>query len=277
MTLPRTILITGATDGLGLALAERLAADGTDLILHGRNPAKLNRLAEQFAARGSSRPRTMTADLADLDQVRRMAAEIRASVDRLDVLVNNAGIGGGQPDGRTRRTSADGHELRFAVNYLAGFLLTLELLPLLRASAPTRIVNVASIGQHPLDFENLMLEHDYDGIRAYGQSKLAQIMSGFELAARLPADEVTVNSLHPATYMPTKIVLAEIGHSIDTLEEGVTATRQLVTDPALAGITGRFFDRTRDARAHSQAYDSAARLRLWQASLQLTEAESPLS
>ncbi|MER5181695.1 SDR family NAD(P)-dependent oxidoreductase [Streptomyces sp. NPDC002896] len=276
MTLPRTILITGATDGLGLALAERLAADGADVILHGRDQAKLDRIADQFAARGVSRPRTVTADLADLDQVRRMAAEIRASVDRLDVLVNNAGIGGGQPDGRTRRTSADGHELRFAVNYLAGFLLTLELLPLLRASAPARIVNVASIGQHPLDFENLMLERDYDGIRAYGQSKLAQITSGFELAARLPADEVTVNSLHPATYMPTKIVLAEVGHSIDTLEEGVTATRQLVTDPALAGTTGRFYDRTRDARAHSQAYDSEARLRLWQASLQLTKAEGPL-
>jgi NAD(P)-dependent dehydrogenase (short-subunit alcohol dehydrogenase family) len=276
MTPSRTILITGATDGLGLALAERLAADGADLILHGRNQAKLDRIAGQFAARGVSRPRTVTADLADLDQVRRMAAGIRASVDRLDVLVNNAGIGGGQPDGRTRRTSADGHELRFAVNYLAGFLLTLELLPLLRASAPARIVNVASIGQHSLDFENLMLERDYDGIRAYGQSKLAQIAFGFELAARLPADEVTVNSLHPATYMPTKIVLAEIGHSIDTLEEGVTATRRLVTDPALAGTTGRFYDRTRDARAHPQAYDSEARLRLWQASLQLTKAESPL-
>ncbi|MCX4589122.1 SDR family NAD(P)-dependent oxidoreductase [Streptomyces sp. NBC_01549] len=276
MTLSRTILITGATDGLGLALAERLAADGADLILHGRNQAKLDRIADQFTARGVSRPRTVTTDLADLDQVRRMAAEIRASVDRLDVLVNNAGIGGGQPDGRTRRTSADGHELRFAVNYLAGFLLTLELLPLLRASAPARIVNVASIGQHPLDFENLMLEHDYDGTRAYGQSKLAQITSGFELAARLPADEVTVNSLHPATYMPTKIVLAEIGHSIDTLDQGVTATHRLVTDPVLAGTTGRFYDRTRDARAHSQAYDSEDRLRLWQASLELTKAESPL-
>lgn len=121
-----------------------------------------------------------------------------------------------------------------------------------------------------------MLERDYDGTRAYGQSKLAQITSGFELAARLPADEVTVNSLHPATYMPTKIVLAEIGHSIDTLDQGVTATHRLVTDPALAGITGRFYDRTRDTRAHSQAYDSEARQRLWQASLGLTKAENPL-
>ncbi|MFC5664917.1 SDR family NAD(P)-dependent oxidoreductase [Kitasatospora misakiensis] len=276
MTLARTVLITGATDGLGLALAERLAADGADLLLHGRDQAKLDGIADRFAVRGASRPRTVTADLSDLGQVRRMAAEIRASVDRLDVLVNNAGIGAGKPDGRTRRTSADGHELRFAVNYLAGFLLTLELLPLLRASAPARVVNVASIGQHPLDFENLMLEREYHGMRAYAQSKLAQISFGFELAGRLPADEVTVNSLHPATYMPTKIVLSEVAHSIDTLEEGVTATRRLVIDPALAGTTGRFYERTRDARAHAQAYDSEARLRLWQASLRLTGAEDPL-
>jgi NAD(P)-dependent dehydrogenase (short-subunit alcohol dehydrogenase family) len=269
MTLPRTILITGATDGLGLAVAERLAADGADLILHGRNQAKLDRIADQFTARGESRPRTVTADLADLDQVRRMAAEIRASVDRLDVLVNNAGIGGGQPDGRSRRTSADGHELRFAVNYLAGFLLTLELLPLLRASAPARIVNVASIGQHPLDFDDLMIERDYSGTRAYGQSKLAQIMSGFELATRLPPAEVTVNSLHPATYMPTKIVLEEIGHHIDSLEEGVTATHRLVSSDALATTTGRFFDRTRDARANAQAYDTRGRTELWNRSLKL--------
>ncbi|MET8546581.1 SDR family NAD(P)-dependent oxidoreductase [Kitasatospora sp. NPDC004799] len=276
MTLPRTVLVTGATDGLGLALAERLAADGADLILHGRDRAKLDRVADRIAALGAAGPRTVMADLADLGQVRRMAAELRASVDRLDVLVNNAGIGSGRPDGRTRRTSADGHELRFAVNHLAGFLLTLELLPLLRASAPARIVDVASVGQHPLDFGNLMLEHDYDGVRAYGRSKLAQIMCGFELAARLPADEVTVNSLHPASYMPTKIVLAEIGHSVDTLEEGVAATHRLVTDPALAGTTGRFYDRTREARAHPQAYDREARLRLWQVSLRLTGAESPL-
>ena len=105
------------------------------------------------------------------------------------------------------------------MNYLAGFLLTLELLPLLRPSAPARIVNVASIGQHPIDFDDLMLERGYSGVRAYGQSKLAQIMSGFELAGRLPAAEVTVNSLHPATYMPTKMVLDEIGHSIDSLDD----------------------------------------------------------
>ena len=189
----------------------------------------------------------------------------------------NAGIGSGEPDGRTRRESADGYELRFALNHLAGFLLTLELLELLRASAPARVVFVASLGQHPLDFDDLMLERGYDGGRAYAQSKLAQIMCGFELAARLPADAVTVNSLHPATYMPTKMVLQELGRSVDRLEDGVAATRRLVSDPALAGVTGRFFDRTAEARADPQAYDPAARAELWRRSLALVGDDDPFS
>ncbi|RKN07558.1 SDR family NAD(P)-dependent oxidoreductase [Streptomyces radicis] len=275
MTGSPTILITGATDGLGLALAEDLAARGADLILHGRSPARLERAADRCAASGGARPRTVTADFADLGQVRDMAARVRASTDRLHVLVNNAGIGAGAPEGRTRGTSADGHELRFAVNHLAGFLLTLELLPLLRASAPARVVHVASIGQHPIDFDDLMLERSYSGTRAYGQSKLAQIMGGLHLAALVPAAEVTVNSLHPATFMPTKIVLAEVGHSVDTLDEGVAATRRLAIDPAMAGITGRFHDRAREARAHAQAYDSEARTRLWRTSARLTGAPPP--
>ena len=239
MTDPPTILITGATDGLGRALAGQLAADGATLILHGRDCGRLDAAADDIRdAHGGPRPHTVLADLADLAQVRKLAGEVRAATQRLDVLVSNAGIGSGHPDRRTRQTSADGYELRFAVNYLAGFLLTLELLPMLRASAPARIVNVASIGQHPLDFDDLMITRGYSGTRAYGQSKLAQIMSGFELASRLPAAEVTVNSLHPATYMPTKIVLAEIGHTVDSLAEGVSATHRLVSDAALAGLTG---------------------------------------
>jgi NAD(P)-dependent dehydrogenase (short-subunit alcohol dehydrogenase family) len=276
MTDPRTIFITGATDGLGRALAHRLAAEGAALILHGRDPNKLDRTADDIRdAYGVPRPRTVRADLAELAQVRRLATDIRETADRLDVFVSNAGIGAGEPDGRTRRTSADGYELRFAVNYLAGFLLTVELLPLLRRSAPARIVNVASIGQHPIDFDDLMIERDYSGTRAYGQSKLAQIMSGFELASRIPGGEVTVNSLHPSTYMPTKIVLDEVGHSIDSIDEGVAATRRLVSDPALAQVTGRFFDRTREAQADAQAYDARARAELWNRSLQLTGQAEP--
>ncbi len=253
-----TILITGATDGLGRALAERFAAAGQTLLLHGRDPAKLARTAGELPG-----ARTVVADLADLAQVRRLAAEIRDSTDRLDVLISNAGIGSGEPDGRERRTSADGHELRFAVNYLAGFLLTLELLPLLRGG---RVVNVASLGQHPIDFDDLMIERGYSGSRAYGQSKLSQIMSGFELATRAP--DVSVTSLHPGTYMPTKIVLREVGHSIDSLETGVESVHRLAVGDA-GTATGRFFDRTRETTADTQAYDADARRELWRRSLEL--------
>jgi NAD(P)-dependent dehydrogenase (short-subunit alcohol dehydrogenase family) len=267
------VLITGATDGLGRALAGALAADGARLLLHGRDAARLEQAADDIAARGAAaRPLTFLADLADLAQVRKLALDVQQATTRLDVLVSNAGIGSGRPAGRERGTSADGYELRFAVNYLAGFLLTLELLPLLRRSAPARIVNVASLGQHAIDFDDIMITRGYSGSRAYGQSKLAQIMSGFELAGRLPAAEVTVNSLHPATYMPTKMVLQEIGRQVDTLETGTAATRRLVSDPALAGVTGRFYDRTREATASPPAYDAGARAALWQRSLELTGA-----
>jgi NAD(P)-dependent dehydrogenase (short-subunit alcohol dehydrogenase family) len=271
------VLITGATDGLGRALAERLAQDGAELLVHGRDAERLARVADELAAASEGpTPRTFLADLADLAEVRRLAAEVRDATDRLDVLVSNAGIGSGEPDGRDRRTSADGYELRFAVNFLAGFLLTLELLPLLRASAPARVVNVASLGQYPLDFDDLMLERGYDGSRAYAQSKLAQIMAGFELAARVPANEVTVNSLHPATYMPTKMVLQEVGRQVDSIEDGVAATRRLVSDPALAGVTGAFFDRAREARADDQAYDPDARAELWRRATELVGRDAEL-
>jgi NAD(P)-dependent dehydrogenase (short-subunit alcohol dehydrogenase family) len=269
-----SILITGATDGLGRALTERLAAEGETLVLHGRDTARLARTADEIEAVHGTRPATVLADLADLAQVRRMAAEVPDRTDRLDVLVSNAGIGSGEPAGRERGVSADGYELRFAVNYLAGFLLTLELLPFLRAGraaggAPARVVNVASIGQEPIDFADVMLEHSYSGRQAYCQSKLAQIMSGFELAERLPAAEVTINSLHPGTFMPTKIVTAENVNPIDTVETGVESTRRLAVDPALGTTTGRFFDRTRDTQANPQAYDRAARAELWELSLKL--------
>jgi NAD(P)-dependent dehydrogenase (short-subunit alcohol dehydrogenase family) len=268
-----TILVTGSTDGLGRGVAERLAAEGARLLLHGRDPARLAATREEIArATGNDRLSTHRADLASLDEVGALADEVGRAADALHVLINNAGLGSGRPDATTRQESRDGHELRFAVNHLAGFLLSLRLLGLLRRSAPARIVNVASLAQAPIDFEDPMLEHRYDGFRAYSQSKLAQITTGFELASRLRADEVTVNSLHPATFMPTKIVLQEAGRSIDTLEEGVDATVRLAIAPELEGVTGRFYDRQREARSDDQAYDPQARLRLWELSRELTGA-----
>ena len=265
-----TVLLTGATDGLGRALAERLVGDGARVVLHGRDPDRLARAASEIAStHGVDSPPTVQADLADLAQVAAMAARVREEHPQLDVLVNNAGVGSGEPDGRTRRTSADGHELRFAVNHLAGFLLTLELLDLLWAAAPARLVGVSSLGQYPLDFDDLMLEHGYSGSRAYAQSKLAQILVAVELAPRLSGSGVTVTTLHPGTYMPTKMVLQERGSSVDTLQSGVDATARLALDPALDGVTGVFFDRLREAEPNAQAADPEARRLLWERSVDL--------
>ncbi len=272
MTPPRTTFITGATDGLGRALAGRLAASGHRLILHGRDELRLAAVAADIEQSGAAPPETVLADLADLRQVRELSGQVRALTDRLDVFVSNAGVGSGEPDGHERRVSADGYELRFAVNYLAGFDLALRLLPLLRAAGSARLINVASLGQAPIDWDDVMMERDYDGFRAYCQSKLAQITAGFTMAGRLDPNVVTVNSLHPSTLMPTKMVTAEYGRSVDTLEAGEIATRRLVDDPDLNGVTGKFFDRLREGRAHESAYDPQVQSRLWQLSLELTAA-----
>jgi NAD(P)-dependent dehydrogenase (short-subunit alcohol dehydrogenase family) len=266
----QTILVTGATDGLGRALSRELATLGATVLLHGRDQARLEETRSEIRqATGSDRLRAYRADLSSLEEVRRLAREVTGDQERLDVLVNNAGIAGGGP----RELSADGHELRFAVNYLAPFLLTHLLLPLLRRSAPSRVVNVSSVGQVPIDFDDVMLERRYDGLRAYRQSKLAQVLFTFELAERLRADGeqgVTVNALHPATLMDTKMAIDTFGYAMSTVEDGVEATLRLAVAPELEGVSGRYFDRLREARANPQAYDPAARRRLWDLSAALT-------
>jgi NAD(P)-dependent dehydrogenase (short-subunit alcohol dehydrogenase family) len=274
----QTVLVTGSTDGLGKALARELAGRGATVFLHGRSSERLDdSLRELRDATGSDRLRGYLADFASLDEVRRLAGDLERDSTRLNVLVNNAGIGAGNRG--AREESADGLELRFAVNYLAPFLLTNLLLPLLMRSAPARIVNVASAGQAPIDFDDVMLEHGYDGMHAYAQSKLAQIMFTFDLAERLRAagSEVTVNALHPASLMNTKMVYESFGYTMSTVEEGVEATLQLAISPDLDGVSGRYFDRLREARAHEQAYDPEARRRLWQLSEQLSGLGSPTS
>jgi NAD(P)-dependent dehydrogenase (short-subunit alcohol dehydrogenase family) len=256
----QTILVTGATDGLGRALAGELTSRGATVLLHGRSEKRLEDTRRELGAAAS-----YLADFSSLEEVRRLASALERDQEGLDLLVNNAGIGGG--DGR-REESVDGYELRFAVNYLAPFLLTKLLLPLLRRSAPARIVNVSSAGQAAIDFDDVMLERRYDAMRAYGQSKLAQIMFTFELAERLRAEDVdvTVNALHPASLMNTKMVYESFGYTMSTVEDGVEATLRLAISPELEGITGRYFDRLREARPNRQADDPEARRRLWRLS-----------
>jgi NAD(P)-dependent dehydrogenase (short-subunit alcohol dehydrogenase family) len=266
----QVVLVTGSTDGLGRGLARELASRGATVLLHGRDAAKGEAaLREICGVTGNERLVFYGADFASLDQVRRLAEQVLAEQDRLDVLVNNAGIGTGRGGGGGREISEDGHELRFAVNYLAAFLLTHLLEPLLVRSAPARIVNVSSAGQAPIDFDDVMLERAYNGIRAYSQSKLALVMLTFDVAEELGDREVTANCLHPGTFMPTKMVLEAGATPIDSLESGVEATMRLAADPELSGVTGGYFERKRQALAHPQAYDVEARRRLRELSAEL--------
>jgi NAD(P)-dependent dehydrogenase (short-subunit alcohol dehydrogenase family) len=261
----RVVLITGATDGLGRALAREVLDAGATVLVHGRSPERIAATVAELG--GGDRIRSYRADLASLAAVHALADEVLAREERLDVLVNNAGIGTRTGSVEEREVSADGYELRFAVNYLAGFALTQRLLDRVRGGAPgARIVNVSSLGQQAIDFDDVMLEHGYSGVRAYCQSKLAQILYTVELAPQLRDAGVTVNALHPATYMPTKMVRSPIS----TLEQGVEATLRLVADPALDGVTGRFFDGLREAAPDPQADDAAARRQLWALSERLT-------
>ena len=263
----QVILVTGATDGLGRGVAADLASRGATVLLHGRSPERLERtLAELRDETGSEKLRTYRADFASLAEVRAMAAEVAANEERLDALVNNAGIGF-LPE---REFSQDGVELVLQVDYLAGYLLTRELLPLIQASAPSRIVFVASAGQAPIDFDDPMMDQGYDAGRAYCQAKLAQINQTMDMAGRLDG-EVAVTALHPSTFMPTKI----LGPGMDprsTVQEGIDATVRLVADPELEGVSGVYFDVQDAARAMDQAYDPDAQRRLRELSEQLVGA-----
>jgi NAD(P)-dependent dehydrogenase (short-subunit alcohol dehydrogenase family) len=275
----KTVLITGSTDGVGKRAALELARAGARVLLHGRRRDKGERvLAENSRSSGSDKLEHQLeyylADFSSLAEVRRLAEAIDARHDRLDILINNAGIGFGSRGGN-RELSRDGYELRFAVNYLAPFLLTRLLLPLLRQSAPARIVNVASAGQYPIDFEDVMLERSYDGVRAYRQSKLAEIMLSFDLAEELAGSGITVNALHPATYMNTNMVIESGIEPVTSVDEGADAILYLAAAPALRDKTGLYFNRKQIARADPQAYDPSARGKLRELSLRLTGLAEP--
>jgi NAD(P)-dependent dehydrogenase (short-subunit alcohol dehydrogenase family) len=265
---PKVILITGSTDGVGRLVARRLAASGACAIVHGRNRHRGEAVVRAIRESGTGAAEFFCADFSSLAAVRRLAEHIAGRYERLDALINNAGVGSGGAAG-VRETSADGFELRFAVNYLAGFVLTRSLLPLLLRHPGARVVNVASLGQHPIDFTDVMLTRDYDGGRAYGQSKLAQIMFTFDLARELAADALTANCLHPATFMDTTMVRQSGTTPRSTVEDGAEAILNLVSSTELEGHSGGFFDRLRRSRAHPQAYDGQARAQLRVLSQQL--------
>jgi NAD(P)-dependent dehydrogenase (short-subunit alcohol dehydrogenase family) len=268
----KTVLVTGSTDGVGRYVAERLGDKGWRVIVHGRDRTRGEALVERITKQGGE-ARFLAADLSSLAEVRLLADAVRRDGVGLDALVNNAGIG---TSGSKRELSADGFELRFAVNYLAGFLLTRLMLPVLEKRRSACIVNVSSAGQQAIDFSDVMLARGYSGVRAYCQSKLAQIMLTFDLAKEVAGHKIAVNCLHPATYMDTTMVRLSGVQPISTVEQGGAAILQLVEQPALAGRTGLYFSGMQESRANPQAYDEQARKRLRALSFDLVGLTDPL-
>ena len=207
------------------------------------------------------------ADFSSFAQVREFGEALLRDYSRLDVLINNAGFGSA-PD--ERLVSEDGHEFRFQVNYLAPFLLTRMLMPRLLDSAPSRIINVSSLANNAIDFDDVMIENNFSGGRAYGQSKNSQVMMTFDLSEELEGTGVMVNALHPATYMDTPMVRRAGVTPRATVDEGADAVMQLVTSPDIG--SGGYFNGLRRSRANAQAYDEEARAQLWRLSEELTDA-----
>jgi NAD(P)-dependent dehydrogenase (short-subunit alcohol dehydrogenase family) len=257
------VLITGSTDGLGRAVARRIAAGGAHVIVHGRSRARGDALANEINASGTGSARFYAADFASLDAVRAFGSAILADYPRVDVLINNAGI-----LTTFREISRDGHELQFAVNYLASFLLTRILLPRLVASAPSRIINVSSLAQEAIDFSDVMLTKRGRRADGYAQSKLAQVLFTVDLAEELKDSDVTITALHPATRMPTTMVRNAGFAVMSSIDEGVDAVMHQIEGGGIA--SGQYFNGRRPARADAQAYDASARAQLRALSEKLT-------
>ncbi|HWL88645.1 MAG TPA: SDR family NAD(P)-dependent oxidoreductase [Polyangiaceae bacterium] len=259
------VLVTGSTDGIGRHTAESLVRAGSIVHVHGRSADKIERTvaALEKEKKGARVPRGFLADLASLEETAGLARKIVEEVPRLDVIIHNAGIG---TAGKARETSRDGYELRFAVNYLAPFLLTRNLIAAGRA--PRALINVSSIGQEELDFDDLMSERHYSGISAYCRSKLAQILFTFDVAETHP--ELKTHALHPGTYLDTNMVRRAGVQPLGSPAEGADATVFVLRHALSDGPSGLYFDQQRPSRAHPQAYDRAARERLRKASENLT-------
>jgi NAD(P)-dependent dehydrogenase (short-subunit alcohol dehydrogenase family) len=270
-------LVTGGTAGIGLVTARGLTERGARVIVVGRDR---RRGEAAVAALAEGRPGAavefVAADLSDQGEIHRLAGDVHARVPRLDVLVNNAGAMFGR-----RLTSADGIEMTFALNHLAYFLLTHELLPMLRAAPAARIVNVASRAHRGvnLHFDDLQHERRYNGWTAYKRSKLANLLFTYELARRLEGTGVTANALHPgfcatdigvANGLLAGIVWRTVALAAITPEQGARTSIHLASAPEVGGISGHYFVKSRPDRSSAASCDREAASRLWEISAELT-------
>lgn len=271
----KTVVVTGATQGIGLETALGLARLGASVAITARDAARGEEARRAVSEAGGREARLFVADLQSMAEVRRLAAELLAALPRLDVLVNNAGA-----IHMTRKTTPEGLEMTFAVNHLAPFLLTNLLLPRLRASAPARVVTVASEAHKvgPLPLDDLQSERGYSGWTAYGRSKLANIHFSSELARRLDGTGVTSNSLHPGV-VATGFGKNDPGWLRWTVRifrpflldarKGARTSIHVASSPEVEGVTGRYFKSSRVARPAPYALDEATDRGLWEASARL--------
>ncbi len=281
MTTPsmsgRTVLVTGATNGIGLATAEALARLGAHVGVVGRDPERTEAVVARLrAAAPEGSLDGHVADLADLGQVRRLADEVTAAYPRLDVLLNNAG-----GIWATRRVTVDGFEHTFAVNHLAPFLLTNLLLPRLRESTPARVVTVSS-AVHALgriDFDDLGGANGYSGQRAYNQSKLANLLFTAELARRTAGQGITANALHPGVVrsrfaaedpsLVMRFALPLVRPLMRSPERAATTSVYLASSPEVADVTGAYFADSKQREPAARARDLDAARRLWDLSAEM--------
>jgi NAD(P)-dependent dehydrogenase (short-subunit alcohol dehydrogenase family) len=280
----KTVLITGASSGIGKETARAIASLGATTIIVGRNTQKTAAARKEIASEtGNTSIESLTADLSSMKDVRRLAGEILAQHNRLDVLVNNVGA-----VFMDHQVSADGYEMTLALNHLAPFLLTRLLLGALHASPAARVVTVSSEahrGTH-LDFDNLQNERGYNAWKAYGQSKLANIYFTYALAAYLDGTNITANCLHPG------FVASNFGRSNGGIfepifrlaqifaispESSAQAVAALAAAPEVEGVTARYYNRTKETRSSEISYDMNIAKTLWDASMELTRLSEPLN
>jgi NAD(P)-dependent dehydrogenase (short-subunit alcohol dehydrogenase family) len=278
----KTVVLTGATSGIGRATALGLADEGAHLILVGRTPERCEETLSEIRRRSGRDDAVMLrADLSSLKEVRRLADEVLSRAERLHVLVNNAGV-----TLRQRELTADGLEATFATNHLAYFLLTGLLLPRLRESAPARIVNVASDAHRfgRLELDDLQNERRYRALRVYGQSKSANILFTQELARRIAGSGVSANALHPGGIRSNlgrsegrglEAVRKLVGLFLKSPEEGARTSLYLACSPELEGVSGRYYAKCRERKPASHARDPELARRLWERSEELSELRYP--
>ncbi|TKD09955.1 SDR family oxidoreductase [Polyangium fumosum] len=270
MSQQRIVLVTGATDGIGRQTALELLRRGARVLVHGRTTAKTNAVCEALARESHSNDLVpVAADLSSMSSVRALAAEVAGRVERLDVLLNNAGV-----FMHERKLTEDGFEMTFAVNHLAPFLLTHLLLPKLRASDGGRIVTVSSIAHNrgQIEFGDLTSERYFHGYTAYATSKLANVLFAYEMGRRLAGTRITSNALHPGV-IGTKLLRSGFGMGGGTVAQGAATSVRLAIDPALAEVTCKYFSDEHEEASSKASHDRVLQRRLYEVSTKLVGVE----